>query len=87
MHILCVGFVSGSETIEIYSIRIVIVFRRRHAFFLNRNTHIKGTLTIITLGHINLGVIIDYEMRSLEELWRLESLHAEPRCYEDDAFL
>ena len=25
-------------------------------------------------GHINLGIIVDYEVRSLRELWRLESL-------------
>ena len=35
---------------------------------------------------IKLGVIIDYEVRSLGELWRLES-RDKPRCHEDDAFI
>ena len=39
-------------------------------------------MTKFTINY--LGVIIDYEVRSLGELWKLESPD-EPRCYEKDA--
>ena len=43
-------------------------------------------LDALSLFESRLGVILDYEVRSLGELWRLESLD-EPRCHEDDAFM
>ena len=60
--------------------------------------HVKNALSVVVVRYgnwphachearsLSLGVIIDYEVRSLGERWRLRSLD-EPRCHEYDAFI
>ena len=71
----------------------MIGFRKRR---MNRNDFLQleysySTESCLTIHHFLQvkfweQIIIDYEVRAMEELWRLESLH-ERRCREDDAFM
>ena len=71
----------------------MIAFRKRR---MNRNAFLQleysySTESYLTIHHFLWEkfweqIIIDYEVRSMGELWRLESLHGR-RWREDDAFM